>query len=84
MLQTMGQVALGWSLSLSHPPEQRDAARRLHLMTQDLLACARRAEIDLLAAWTLYRPLCRKFEKHGCVCATPGACPRINPVKITP
>ena len=51
--ETIAQITLGWSISMSHPSNLRLAAKHLNLMAQDLAITAKPNIVDIEALRTL-------------------------------
>lgn len=64
--ETIAQITLGWSISMSHAGNLRRAAKHLHLMTQNLAITPIPSEVDIEAMRTLFCGLCVKIGKTNC------------------
>jgi hypothetical protein len=64
--ETIAQITLGWSISMSHPSNLRLAAKHLNLMAQDLAITAKPNIVDIEALRTLLCGLCVKICESNC------------------
>lgn len=79
-LYKLSRLSLGWSMSTTRSAFVQGAARRLHLMSKDLIGASDISPQDLMAVGVLYQSLCRKMGCADCQCSeTPLLdCPELS------